>query len=297
MLKVSRRGGFSDRFGIKPENTNKQVKQFDKRTRVQINNIVNKLCSVTYKNKYIKDEDISGFLTYVMGEVYSEPVDSFASYHLDVVLAEIKNTILEDDYDSVLTMVESIAQYWHKKLLDRDHSYYNDFNNDQKSVFGLFNSVFEKEYVGFRFVGGEISPITDLNEINAVNEAISIEDDPVSNHISKALKLLSDREKPDYENSIKESISAVEAMCCIITDSKGEYSSLGKTLKRLEDNGIIIHSSLREAFKKLYGYTSDANGIRHAGNIDGPNATFEEAKYMLVSCSAFINYLKAVISD
>ena len=45
-----------------------------------------------------------------------------------------------------------------------------------------------------------------------------------------------------------------------------------------------------EAFLSLYGYTSDENGIRHGG-IDFTNAPSEDAKYMLISCSAFINYL------
>jgi len=38
---------------------------------------------------------------------------------------------------------------------------------------------------------------------------------------------------------------------------------------------------------KLYSWTSSADGIRHG--VTGEK--FEEAKYMLVSCSAFINYL------
>ncbi len=46
----------------------------------------------------------------------------------------------------------------------------------------------------------------------------------------------------------------------------------------------------KEAFNKLYGYTSDKSGIRHNGGVD-ENTTFEEAQYMLVSCSAFLNYL------
>ena len=68
-------------------------------------------------------------------------------------------------------------------------------------------------------------------------------------------------------------------------------------LKKLERNGVEIHGGLKSAFNTLYGYTSDANGIRHAGNIGGPSSTFEEAKFMLVSCSAFINYLIAVSAD
>lgn len=40
----------------------------------------------------------------------------------------------------------------------------------------------------------------------------------------------------------------------------------------------------------MYGYTSDTDGIRHDFGNDS-QVYFEEAKYMLVSCSAFMNYL------
>lgn len=53
-----------------------------------------------------------------------------------------------------------------------------------------------------------------------------------------------------------------------------------------------MHPALKGSFEKLYGYTSDAEGIRHA-LLDEPNLDFEDAKFMLVSCSAFVNYLKA----
>lgn len=47
---------------------------------------------------------------------------------------------------------------------------------------------------------------------------------------------------------------------------------------------------MEQAFIKLYGYTSDEDGVRHGG-IDFNNVPAEDAKYMLVSCSAFVNYL------
>lgn len=110
--------------------------------------------------------------------------------------------------------------------------------------------------------------------------------------MKKALNLYSDRFSPDYENSIKESISAVESMCCIITGETGKSATLGATLKKLEKHNIYIHEAMKSAFEKLYGYTSDENGIRHGG-IDFKGATSDDARYMLVSCSAFINYLNA----
>lgn len=79
-------------------------------------------------------------------------------------------------------------------------------------------------------------------------------------------------------------------MCCIITGMKGSQSTLGKTLKKLTTSGVHIHPALVNAFESIYGYTSDEDGIRH-GSIDFSNAPSEDAKYMLISCSAFINYL------
>ena len=80
-------------------------------------------------------------------------------------------------------------------------------------------------------------------------------------------------------------------MCRIITGD--EKASLGKALNILKKSSPIgIHESLLEAWKKLYGYASDAGGIRHA-ITDSPNVDvdFADAKFMLVSCSAFVNHL------
>ena len=75
------------------------------------------------------------------------------------------------------------------------------------------------------------------------------------------MSFLSDRKNPDYRNSIKESISAVESICKIIAED--EKTTLAKALTKLKKR-IEIHGSLEEGFKKIYGYTSDADGIRHA---------------------------------
>ena len=58
-----------------------------------------------------------------------------------------------------------------------------------------------------------------------------------------------------------------------------------------------IHGALKEAFMKLYGYAGDGKGIRHAGNLGGPDSTFAEAQFMLIACSAFLNYLKICKAD
>jgi hypothetical protein len=106
-------------------------------------------------------------------------------------------------------------------------------------------------------------------------------------HLKNALEKLSDRKSPDYRNSIKESISAIESICIVMADSK--KIELGKALKLIKDK-IGLHPALEQGFIRIYGYTSDSDGIRHA-LMDEDNLDFEDAKYMLVSSSAFINYL------
>lgn len=154
----------------------------------------------------------------------------------------------------------------------------------------VFNHILEDEVSAYRILDNLVVPITNKAELKTIEEAKSIPYDSVRTHVSKALALYADRKAPDYENSIKESISAVEAMCCIITGMSGAQATLGAAIKKLKDSNVHIHNAMEKAFLALYGYTSDENGIRHGG-IDFTSVPSEDAKYMLVSCSAFVNYL------
>jgi hypothetical protein len=103
------------------------------------------------------------------------------------------------------------------------------------------------------------------------------------------LKLLSNRQSPDFRNSIKESISAVEAQCKIICEEP--TSTLTKSLEIIQRRDRVkIHPRLNEAFQKIYSWTNDDGGIRHALS-DEQNIDREDAQFMLIVCSAFINYL------
>ena len=152
------------------------------------------------------------------------------------------------------------------------------------------NTIFEQEKSGYRIVLGEVTPITNDAEIETIEQAAATPYDSVNQHISKALAHYADLKNPDYENSVKEAISAVEAMCCVITGTSGRQATLGKAIKKLEERGIHIHGAMEKGFESLYGYASDENGIRHGGK-DFKSVPPEDAKFMLISCSAFVNYL------
>ena len=88
---------------------------------------------------------------------------------------------------------------------------------------------------------------------------------------------------------MKESISAVEALCRIIEEDPN--TTLGRLLNRLEEEEGL-HPKLNKGFTALYHYTSEADGIRH-GLTDNSTVGYDDAIYLLVTCSAFVNYLIA----
>jgi hypothetical protein len=150
------------------------------------------------------------------------------------------------------------------------------------------NRVLTRDNSGYRFVGGMIAPISSETELKAIDEAvISVQGlSGIKAHLLQSLEHLSNRTNPDYRNAIKEAVSSVEGICQYLTgDPK---ATLGQAISILEKNGAV-HPALKASFSSLYGYTNDADGIRHA-MLDEAVVTFVDAKFMLVTCSAFVNY-------
>lgn len=287
--KVQVRGGFSDRRGIKSLNTKMQLDELDKRTRIGIANLLREWYDDGKFAQYRSD-----FCERLLKDIYSEFVDEQSRCMIryqnnDIIESYIYLPISENGYDEVLTIVEYITNYflqWQMSQHQKGIHYYDLI--DYKAE---INELFQREYVGYRFIDGEITPISDDIEVAEIEKSLDIEFQGCKSHIRKALGFLSDRENPDYKNSIKESISAVESICQII--AQNNKATLGEALKKLEEHGVKIHEAMKKSFSSLYGYTSDEGGIRHCEGIFESNVTFEEAKFMLVSCSAFVNYLIA----
>lgn len=152
----------------------------------------------------------------------------------------------------------------------------------------LFNAALQREGSGFRVVNGYVISITSPEELESINDAISKTGSyrGVREHLSSAVRLLSDKQNPDYRNSIKESISAVESLAKQITGNP--LATLGGALSELEKHHKL-HPAFKSAFSSLYGWTSNADGIRHA-LMDVSNLTHADARFMLITCSAFINF-------
>ena len=197
----------------------------------------------------------------------NRPLDSFGA--IDVVKAYFFSCQWHEVYN-ILEFI--LAHIYDDKVIDAT------------------NATLERELAAYRFVGGVFTDITDKQELEMLNAALADNDFPgVRQHLQRALELLSDRKNPDYRNSIKESISAVENLARII--SGNDKATLGDALKEMEWSGKL-HTALKAGFSALYGYTNDADGIRHA-MLDEPNLTTADAMFFFLSCTSFINYLKS----
>lgn len=281
-------GGFSEQNGLLKHNAILQIDEFEDNSRMQISNELYRMLDIVFREENdcwkpsFRNNVIDNFCNSLLNDVFCERSYLYSGYHSDwkLLFEKIHDVIMLATYNEVLDIIQYIYAWIEYRIID-----------NQGVLVLCMNKVFEKENIGYRFIGNQITPITDEQELSAIEEACKSPIDGCRKQIQKAVAFLSDREHPDYKNCIKESISAVESICQVIVgDNK---ATLGDALKKLEDKGVQIHPALKQGFLKLYGYSSDQGGIRHAEGMFESNVTFEEAKFMLVSCSAFINYLIA----
>lgn len=208
---------------------------------------------------------------------FKKPLDQLSSDWTEV-LEQLRTYFFKSSWHEAYDFIEFVTNNYERY----------DFKADFTSA---CNRLLEKEMAGYRLAGGLVTRITEPQELAEIEEAIDSGRGPASQHLRRALELLSDRTGPDYRNSVKESISAVESLVArTVGTDKG---TLGQLIKKLECD-IGLHPALRTAFTSLYGYTSDESGIRHAlTEID--KVDFHDAKFMLVVCSAFVNVVRGKI--
>ena len=122
--------------------------------------------------------------------------------------------------------------------------------------------------------------VTSLSELNRAGLAGS------ASHLRKAAERINSSE---WADSIRESIHAVESVARQIAPNRTD--TLTQALESIDKDGSL-HSDLKDACKKLYWYTSDEEGVRHALlDREGSRAGRDEAVFMLGACASFASFL------
>jgi hypothetical protein len=275
---------FSERYGYKPIKQSIQIESIDESLRNGLWSLLKIYCwdsvqlsSGIYSGYYLNsssNEKIRTLCKRLWFNHFKKPLDQLSNDWIEV-LDELRRYYFECKWYEVYDFIEYIG---------------NNYESDQftEDFMRACNQLLEKEISAYRFLDGVLTRITEKQEIDEIEEAIEASRGPVSKHLHRSLELLSDKKAPDYRNSIKESISAVESLVAITL--KADKGTLGQLIKKLEIE-IGLHPALKTAFSSLYGYSSDEGGIRHA-LTELEKVDFNDAKFMLVVCSAFINFVK-----
>jgi len=216
-------------------------------------------------------------------DYFKRPLDTMPAFDSALSLSAYKIIRLHffkgewwESYDLIEFLIRVIPARWRQQL-KKD---LNRFMQDENSA--------------YRIVDDEVVEITDEHEIEAIESALDKGINASRSHLSRALDLLSDRKHPDYRNSIKESVSAVEAACRILAGMP--KASLADGIKVIKGRGTI-HPAFEQALLKLYGYAGDEGGIRHTLTESSVAPAYSDAKFMLVACSAFVNFIWTKASE
>ena len=274
---------FSHRQGIKPYRKEIQQTSVDDELRNRLWTLLNNFVWDCWSAKCqdAQAREIERLLDKLWFRYFKKPVDERPPMSLDQYGRKrdcyviLKSYFLKCEWNEVYDFIEFIIASISEGPIDID------------DLPKALNDVLVEENSAYRMLGGKFAPITNEAEMAEVEAAATNKEDAVRVHLNAAIGFLSDRKTPDYRNSIKESISAVESLMKILTGMKS--ATLSEGLKRV-DSVVGLHPALRQAFEKLYAYTSDEGGVRHA-IFDQSKVTHGDAKFFLISCSAFVNYV------
>ena len=267
---------FSERMGLTPSIKSLQLDGIDQPLLSRLWNVYSLYVMDSIQPKYGNRDALDLYRMLVWDNYFKESFDD-APNRYDELKQYIRDYFFSEEWYNIYNLIEFALKN-------------PNFNTDHyiESV----NNVLESEFSGYRFIDGYIAPISNSIETSEVEDAINITqftfDGHANIHLTNALKSISDKPNPDYRNSVKESISAVGTVVRKITGK----NSFGDGLKYLEQHGLELNNQFKEGLNKFYNYTNDpSTGIRHEILTSPQPPDFETAKFMLLSCSAFINYI------
>lgn len=280
MAEPSPRIPFSQRYGYVTVTEVVQTKDLNHRTRMDLWNLV----IYPYVRPW-QEWDEPG-LTPLGQTLWTEFLGE--AIHRRSHMSELQELIYAEVLNSPFHRVFDLLEHLAEQLFDPE---YDPFSQDGEQYIDECNRIFAKHLVQFRFVNISIVPTSSNEEVRSIEQAVNRDGSPAW-HLRKALGFLSDYSRPDYENSAKESISAVEALLWDITGKK----TLGESLNTLKHDSLVPNDII-SAWEKIYKWTNVTGGVRHCAKDKLPSVDQAMAMYLLVTSSAFVNFVQARRQD
>lgn len=275
---------FSERSGFKETNLEIQMESLDERLESRLwTAFVESFCN---NGTLLNSRAAFGLISFAIFDNFFGITTEILSRPKEKVVDFIRRWFFSAEWYEIYDFIEFCATL--SKTSSND-IVWEDVNVSANQFILHANIVLEQERSGYRIVGTLVTPITNEEEIEEIQAAQGTHRFPAARkHVETAIQLYSNRKNPDYRNSIKESISAVEAALASINGQKSK--NMPQALKAAKESGLELHPALSGAISQLYGWTSDQDGVRHA-IFNAESAVGEpEARFALITCSALINY-------
>jgi len=199
---------FSERHGH-TEPKPPQVERMDSDLRIGLWNIFHEI--VLHPTWWLADRyRADDICRAIFADSLKKPRDEY-DYHQCV--ERIKSVFLNEKWYEVYNLIEFVIGHHSNIYVDR------------------CNEVLESENSAYKIVDKYVAPITSELEVAAVETAMRVPFEEAGGRIENALRHFSDRENPDYKNSIAESIHAVESIAQEVTGKKKSLNALTQSLK------------------------------------------------------------------
>lgn len=160
--------------------------------------------------------------------------------------------------------------------------------------FSAVKKLLEFELIGYRLFGewhsgdSTLVPVSDEQEAEA-NESDYSQLSSFPKAREHFLQAVEELKNGHFRGSVTESISGVESVIKSLLSQS--TVTLGDGLKRL-DSVNPLHPALKLGLEKLYGWTNNPSGMRHAMSDESQVVSESEARFMLSACLAFSAWLK-----
>lgn len=154
--------------------------------------------------------------------------------------------------------------------------------------------LFLEEGLAYEFSEGVVRRRGRKNTVELVAKSQVVLGDPqllsARRHFDKALQFFRHPSNPDYENTVKEAVCAVEASGRILFPA-AKATTLGDLIGWLSrTDEVSVPKAICQTLTGVYAFRNGGDGVAHGG-ANGGKATLEVAEYILAICASQIVFL------
>lgn len=163
----------------------------------------------------------------------------------------------------------------------------------QAYITGELQRLFLEEALAYEFTDGAVRRRGRKHTVELASKSQVVLGDPklmsARQHFEKALQFFRHPTKPDYENSVKEAVCAVEATGKVLFPM-AKASTLGDLIKWFgSTTTVTVPKAINQTLTGIYAFRNGGEGISHGASTGG-RASVEVTEYVLAVCASQIIY-------